>query len=181
MAFVLLWKCRLYSSEIKSLTVERAVELVKRESKRGNLRLPNLTAIDKDVARALAAYDGYSLELDGLTSINKEVAKELAKARVVDIHLRGLVELDLPVAKELFKRKYHDWQRKNYADIEPVWDFPNLISINEGVAYELGKSEAMHLYLTGLTAIDRGTAKGVSEFSRHVRPWGANLNRKRRC
>ncbi len=69
---------------IATMNPRAARDIAGQVSKAGWLRLDELVAIDKDVARELGSLKG-ALGLSGLTSLDKETAKELAK-------LSGIVE-----------------------------------------------------------------------------------------
>jgi hypothetical protein len=83
-------KKRVVSNE-QALTVEQAAELV--TDFEGDLRLRDLTSIDKDVANDLVKFIGH-LELGGLSSIDKDVARELAKYAGALLHLDGRTSID---------------------------------------------------------------------------------------
>ena len=91
-------KKRVVSNE-QALTVEQAAELV--TNFEGDLRLRDLTSIDKDVAQELSKAKG-NLYLNGLTSIDKHVATELVKF-TGHLELGGLTSIDKDVARELAK------------------------------------------------------------------------------
>jgi hypothetical protein len=56
------------------------------------LRLPRLTRVDADIARALALHDGERLALNGLVAISDDVAEALANF-TGDLSLRGITDL----------------------------------------------------------------------------------------
>ena len=167
-------------SEIYSLTVDQATELVARyEGLYGGgttrvLKLPGLASIDKDVAYELAKWKGQQLYLEGLTSVNEDVAYGLAQFK--GSLVLGLSSIDTNVAEELAKKEggqLHLWDLvsidKDAAQALSRFggtylSLKGVELIDRDVARELSNSDVSWLSLTGLTAIDSDVAQEMAQF-----------------
>ena len=145
---------------IRSLTSWQAVKLVKEMAASGQsvLQLASLDAIDKDVARALAAFpvkpgSRTGIYLNGLKSIDKATALELAKFQGEKLYLDGLKTIDEDVALEI-------------ANFGGNLHLNGLISIDAKVAQALVRKHVGtgDLSLNGLTSIDKDVAKVLAKF-----------------
>ena len=137
--------------EIASLIPRHARELLDRSPKAESLMLQGLKAIDKDVARELAKFEGERLVLDGLESIDEDAARELASLKA-GLGLSGLKFIDKDVAQELAKTSASSLS------------FDGLMTIDEDLAKELAKFEGERLSLNGLKFIDSRVARELLKF-----------------
>ena len=86
------------TSELKSLTVAEAVELVARKK---NLLLDGLTSLPPDVAGALAEQSQGLLFLRGLTELSTASAEKLTSQKQGTIFLQGITSLSPQLAVAL--------------------------------------------------------------------------------
>ncbi|OUV71784.1 MAG: hypothetical protein CBC98_07655, partial [Planctomycetaceae bacterium TMED138] len=180
---------------IRSLTSWQAVKLVKEIAASGQtvIQLASLEAIDKDVARALAAFPVKPgsrtwIYLTGLKSIDKDAASELAKFQGEKLYLDGLKTIDYDAALEIanfggnlhlnglnsIDAKVASALVRNHVGTGDL-SLLGLTSINKDVAIVLGKFEGDDLILNGLKTIDKDIAKALVECGKGVSGNTTNL------
>ena len=180
---------------IRSLTSWQAVKLVKEVAASGQtvIQLASLDAIDKDVARALAAFPVKPgsrtwIYLNALKSIDKDAASELAKFQGEKLYLDGLKTIDYDAALEIanFGGNLHlnglnsiDAKVASALVINHVGtgdlSLLGLTSINKDVAIVLGTFRGDDLILNGLKTIDKDIAKALVECGKGASGHSTNL------
>lgn len=134
--------------QITTLDKNQAIELVTTFN-RPYLDLSKLVAVDQDVARELAKWQGDDLNLQGLSSIDVDVANELINFNNDYLGLSGVEKIDTEVAQILasYNGKY--------------LGLSGLITIDKEVASELAEFQGCILYLYGLKFKNQKSLKDV--------------------
>ncbi|QDU19758.1 DUF1588 domain-containing protein [Urbifossiella limnaea] len=138
---------------VQALTVEAAAALAEMHGHNWDGRLPAMTTVPDDVARALAKRQG-GLSLEGLTSLSEEAAKAL-QGRLAG-NLPRLTSLTVESAKAIAGPVPGQFHRTLVLD--------GLTALPDDIALAIGgKDSRGNLHLNGLTTLTPVAAKAVCQ------------------